>query len=82
MSVVDIIEKINYDKLKDAIKDRRDTGYNISYLVMSEDTYALFRRNNDPKIINCANNVWYFYGIPIALCNIIPAGKVELVNEI
>jgi hypothetical protein len=83
MSIVDIIEKINYNKLKNAIKDRQDTGYNVSYLIMSEDTYVLFRRdNNDAKTINCVNNTWYFYGIPIAICNSLSAGKVELVNEI
>jgi hypothetical protein len=83
-SVVDIIEKINSDKIKEAIKNKKNAGYHVSYLVMSEETYAILRRSGEEtKIINCGGSTWYFYGIPIAICNVVPAGEVEiLVDEV
>jgi hypothetical protein len=79
---VDIIEKINSDRLREGIKEMLDEGYQVSYLVMSEDTFALLKNNSETKITNCWNGACGFYGVPIALCNTVPAGKVELVDEI
>jgi hypothetical protein len=79
---VDIIEKINSDRLREAIKKMLDEGYHVSYLIMSEDTFALLKNNSKTIIANCWNGAWGFYGVPIAICGIVPAGRVELVDEI
>lgn len=70
------ILSINFMALRDAIINNSE----YRYIIMNEETLKMFRSEGNAKPLFKNTDVFYYYGIPVAICNELTVGQVELVR--
>ena len=82
---VNILEKISFKKIDDAIDDYiYETSTTPNFIVMDDDTFAAINHKCE-AITQTAKSAYThrlyaeYHGIPIAICNVLKYGEIEIV---
>jgi len=63
-----------------AFRDVVVNDLKYKYIIMNEETLKILQQNGYTKPLLKNKDVPYFYGVPIAICNNLIVGQVELVK--
>ena len=72
------ILSINFIAFRDAVINDPECGY----IIMNEETLKMLQQNGYVKPLFKDKDVPFFYGVPVAICNNLTVGHVELVKEV
>ncbi len=70
------ILSINFIAFRDAVINDPE----CKYIIMNEETLKMLQQNGYAKSLFKNNDVPFFYGVPIAICNDLIVGQIELVK--
>ena len=81
---VNILEKISFKKIDDAIDDYiYETSTDPNFIIMNDDTFVAFRYSCEAvtQVTKSACTRLYakYHSIPIAICNALKYGEIEVV---